>query len=700
MKWYILVGVILYLSPVGLFAIDNDLEARMDDFGIAESVPDDKSIVVEEDNQHAVSSVKSIDNSEDKQIADDITWKRVTIKGKYGGKSVSLKIPTHWILTKKSNEWEIKENDKMLIAFKVDKEFFNKKQFDKIPPLAKDFQKSMIEINGQKILDVSLWMEHKKIKYYSRMYTLMDFKLKNNRKKLIFMLTTTDKLQSKKILNFIVQSLEITQPDSKTKSKDSLIKHIGKVLELHKIEAGEADDVIKTITSYTGSMRKDTVYTMAKIDLNGDGVDEVIIHVNQPYGYCRDYEGTCMIALLERNKDQKWVYISMSTYKAKEISILPTATNGYYDLAVDNVLHTYTDKRFGYRIGKKQGVLAPTKEALHKTTLKTVENFGLSIQISTAWKSKSAQRRIKPFRDNWASYKGTLPSATKMLSLGFHLVIKSDNHYESEFSSNKKMVYRSSKIGSGIISGHAVNVYYYDGVYDGKQDTKRGGIYLLFEDKMYFAVKEDDNDTSRYVYIKLDGDLFLNLNEKDIQPILDDYVTPFLNTIKVTKNNTFTTDSTTEHTPLILSYGKDNIQSKNIVTKEAEQKLEKNITTHDSKKIENKYMKTELHEAARSGNLTKLKEALNAGVEVNVVDKLGRTPLHYAAFSGYVSIARILLEKGADINAVDKAKQWTPLFFAVYKHQKAMIKLLIERGADQTLKDKLNKTANDYKKDR
>jgi len=33
-------------------------------------------------------------------------------------------------------------------------------------------------------------------------------------------------------------------------------------------------------------------------------------------------------------------------------------------------------------------------------------------------------------------------------------------------------------------------------------------------------------------------------------------------------------------------------------------------------------------------------------------------------------------------------------------HQKEMIKLLKERGADQTLKDKLGKTAGEYKKDR
>lgn len=706
MKWYVLVGFMICLSPLSLFAIESDLADRMDDFGISKSVSDKKTIVIEDDSRHIVSSVKSLDNLEDEQVVDDTTWKRVTLKRKYGNKSVSLKIPAHWILTKKLNEWEVKENNKMVIAFKVGKENFNEKKFDKIPPSLNDFQKSLIEIKGQKILDVSFWMEHKKTKYYSRMYTLMDFKLKSDRKKLIFMLTTTDKQQTNNILNLIIQSLEITQPVNKTKSKPSNIKTKGKVLKLHKAEVGEADDVIKRIRTDNGSVldRKDTIYSIAKIDLNGDDVEEVIVHVNQPYGFCRDYKGTCMIALFERNKDQKWDYISMSTYKAKEISILPTATNGYYDLAIDNVLHTYNNKRFGrfgYGKGDEPGVLAPTKEALIKTTLKRVENFGLSIQISTAWKSpKVASRVFNSINDGWVNYEGTLPGSKKMVSLAFHMVQKADKHYEHEHSSQSKMVYSNSKIGSGIINGHTVNVYYYDSIYDGNKDTKRGGVYLLFEDQMSFSDTSDHKTFTRNAYIKLYGDLFLNLNEKDIQPILDDYITPFLNTIQVTKNNSFTTDTTTENIPLQLSYEKNNGQPQNIVKDEDKRKLEKNITTHDSNQIDNKYMKTKLHEAARTGNLTQLQKAFKDGGEVNAIDKLGRTPLHYAAFSGYVSIARILLEKGANINAVDRAKQWTPLFFAIYMNQKEMIRFLLQSGADKTLKDKFGKTADDYREDK
>ncbi len=695
MKWYILVGVMMCSSPVNLFATSSDLEDRMDDFGIAESVPDDKIIVIREESQHTVLPVESIENSEDKQIVDDSNWRRVTLKGKYNGKLVSLKIPSHWILIKKSNEWEIKENKKKIIAFKVDKEFFKENQFDEMPPLIKDFQKSLIEINGQKILDVSLWMEHKKTKYYSQMYTLMDFKLKNKRKKLIFMLTTTDKQQSKKILNLIVQSLEIIQPDSKTEPKDSLIKHKGKILELHKMEAGEADDVLNLLKGTYGSTLegKDTIYAMAKIDLDGDETEEIIVQVNQTYGSCGDNEGGCTIFLFQQDKNKKWGYMSMATHYAKEISVLPTATNGYYDLSLDNVLQTYENKRFGYRIGKKAGVLAPTKEALAKTTLKTVEDFGLSIQINSEWKGGSGQKEVKPFKNNWVFYKGMLEGSKEMVSLYFYMVQKADKYYEYEFSSQSGMVYRNSKIGSGFINGHAVNIYYYDGIYDGKKETKRGGVYLLFEEKMYFSIKENNKPLSRYVYIKLDGDLFFNLDDKDIQPILDKYITPFLNTVQVTKNSKFTTNTSTESTALQLKYEKNNVQSIDADAKIIKEK----VSVKNSSLAENKYMRIKLHQAVLSGNLTRVKENLK---DLNTVDSLGRTALHYASYKGYVGIARLLLSKGADIDVVDKVKQWTPLFFAVYMDQKSMIKLLVEKGANQTLKDKFGRTIDEYKKDK
>lgn len=725
MKPFFLVTVAALMLGTDSFAIGNDFDARLDDFKIQE---DKKSLdkfrkkdVIEKPKDNYVAQVKDEDTlhsipSATKPNAETlkgISWKQITLDSDI---TINLEIPDNFRQKDTKNQWVVEKGKKTLSGFtcevtvakdKKDKEELRSVQKRKklesemhsmYKQILTDLQSSSKKINGKDVYIVSGSKIHDGVKYH---VSTMVMYFIDSHSVLTLGLTTIDNIQThEKIINHIAQSVKIAQPVKKTKSKPSNVKTKGKVLKLHEAEAGEADDVIKKIKSLYGSS-KETGYSIAKIDLNGDNVEEVIVHVNQIYGgFCRDYEGTCMIGLFQQNKDQKWDWISMSTSHAKEISILPTATNGYYDLAIDNVLHTHTGDRFGYRKGDKPGVLASTKEALLKTTLKRVENFGLSIQISTAWKSKSASRVFNSINDGWVNYEGTLPGAEKMVSLAFLIVQKADKHYEYEHSSQNKMLYRYSKIGSGIINGHTVNVYYYDSIYDGNKDTKRGGVYLLFEDKMSFSDTRDQETFTRYAYIKLNGDLFFNLNEKDIQPILDDYITPFLNTIQVTKNNSFITDTTTENIPLQLSYEKNNGQPQNIVTEEDKGKSEENITTHDSKKIENKYMKTELHEAARTGNLTQLQKALKDGVEVNAVDKLGRTPLHYAAFSGYVSIARILLEKGADINAVDRAKQWTPLFFAVYMNQKSMIRFLLQSGADQTSKDKFGKTADDYRKDK
>lgn len=149
-----------------------------------------------------------------------------------------------------------------------------------------------------------------------------------------------------------------------------------------------------------------------------------------------------------------------------------------------------------------------------------------------------------------------------------------------------------------------------------------------------------------------------------------------------------------------LTKVRKNIKPQNITPVKIEQKVENNISVQHSAMVDNKYMQTKLHQAVVSQNIDEVKKLLQKHVNVNTADKLGRTPLHYAAFRGYVDIAKLLLEKDANINAVDSSKQWTPLFFATFMHHEEMIKLLIGKGADQTLKDRLNKTADEYQKDK
>jgi hypothetical protein len=119
--------------------------------------------------------------------------------------------------------------------------------------------------------------------------------------------------------------------------------------------------------------------------------------------------------------------------------------------------------------------------------------------------------------------------------------------------------------------------------------------------------------------------------------------------------------------------------------------------TPKQNKHASKYKQNSMHQAVLSRNINEVKHTLNDTININAVDKLGRTPLHYAAFNGDIDIAQLLLENGANINAVDTSKKWTPLFFAVFMKYEDMVDLLIKKGADQTMKDKLNRTASEYK---
>jgi cytohesin len=123
-----------------------------------------------------------------------------------------------------------------------------------------------------------------------------------------------------------------------------------------------------------------------------------------------------------------------------------------------------------------------------------------------------------------------------------------------------------------------------------------------------------------------------------------------------------------------------------------------------------------LHEAAKKGNLDKVKRLIEEGANVNVKDEkndtplyiavgqgnkeiaelliskganvnvvctFGYTPLHWAviALGGEKELAELLISKGANVNAVDK-KGMTPLDLANYSHHKALAELLIKHGGE------------------
>jgi hypothetical protein len=90
--------------------------------------------------------------------------------------------------------------------------------------------------------------------------------------------------------------------------------------------------------------------------------------------------------------------------------------------------------------------------------------------------------------------------------------------------------------------------------------------------------------------------------------------------------------------------------------------------------------KTDLHKAARTGDLALLQLRLRQGANPNICDDEGRTPLMDAVAAGQLKAMRLLLAAGAAVNARSHAGR-TPLIEAAAQGQLDAARLLIEAGA-------------------
>jgi len=81
----------------------------------------------------------------------------------------------------------------------------------------------------------------------------------------------------------------------------------------------------------------------------------------------------------------------------------------------------------------------------------------------------------------------------------------------------------------------------------------------------------------------------------------------------------------------------------------------------------------------RSGDVRKLRDALDRGASPGARDAAGNTPLMHAAVYGNVACVRLLLDRGADVNATNDAGA-TALMRAAFDYEK--VRLLLKRGAD------------------
>ncbi|XP_014470076.1 PREDICTED: osteoclast-stimulating factor 1-like isoform X2 [Dinoponera quadriceps] len=106
-----------------------------------------------------------------------------------------------------------------------------------------------------------------------------------------------------------------------------------------------------------------------------------------------------------------------------------------------------------------------------------------------------------------------------------------------------------------------------------------------------------------------------------------------------------------------------------------------------------------LHDAARRGNVSFLKEYLNHDLSGTGLDAAGNTPLYWAARTGHTECAKELLDlANPPVNAQNKMGD-TPLHVAASHGHLEMVHLLMEHLADLKLRNKDGFTAEELASD-
>ena len=99
--------------------------------------------------------------------------------------------------------------------------------------------------------------------------------------------------------------------------------------------------------------------------------------------------------------------------------------------------------------------------------------------------------------------------------------------------------------------------------------------------------------------------------------------------------------------------------------------------------------RSDLHYAARDGDLAAVEKVVSQGMDVNLQDKHGWTPLHFAAQARSEDVVIYLLAHGASVDVEDGHGN-TALFRATFasRGDGGVIRALREAGADPRKKNK------------
>lgn len=97
---------------------------------------------------------------------------------------------------------------------------------------------------------------------------------------------------------------------------------------------------------------------------------------------------------------------------------------------------------------------------------------------------------------------------------------------------------------------------------------------------------------------------------------------------------------------------------------------------------------TELHTAAETGDLGRVRTIIESGEIVNSRDSNGATPLHVSAESGQIDVIKALLAAGADKNVLHEQKDMTALQVATQNGQAEVVSELLHAKAKVNARSK------------
>ena len=106
--------------------------------------------------------------------------------------------------------------------------------------------------------------------------------------------------------------------------------------------------------------------------------------------------------------------------------------------------------------------------------------------------------------------------------------------------------------------------------------------------------------------------------------------------------------------------------------------VQNDLSSEEQKKLDAKLLR--VYYSASSSDHKKVKELLEQGANVDVVNNEGDTPLMWACFMGDKPVVELLIGRGVDVNVKNNSGN-TALDFASSKKHEGIVELLLKHGA-------------------